>query len=174
MEMTLDLHSRQVAVEAELLRRVPRGDGLHEWSLTFVELPDQTCDLIRSHVFTALRHARARGEAESDQGERERPHRHSRYAGPPLSSIARHGQEPAIGRRVPGSEAVWIRYGTRHRTRPAHQHVSRQAPRSQFLRMDMKPRLRASAQNWLVARSYSTWNTALPAATNGVSRSHSR
>ncbi|WP_448615313.1 PilZ domain-containing protein [Modestobacter sp. URMC 112] len=60
MDMTLDLHSRVVDVGAELLRRVPREDVLHEWSLTFVELPEQTCDLIRSHVFTALRNARAR------------------------------------------------------------------------------------------------------------------
>ena len=37
------------------------SDQLHEWSLRFVQLPEAAKDLIRSHVFTALRNARARG-----------------------------------------------------------------------------------------------------------------
>jgi hypothetical protein len=36
---------------------------LHEWSLTFTAMPEAAQDLVRSHVFTALRNARARGLA---------------------------------------------------------------------------------------------------------------
>ncbi|SDY26203.1 hypothetical protein SAMN05661080_02886 [Modestobacter sp. DSM 44400] len=45
----------------EFIRRVPRPDQLHEWSLKFLELPEVAEDLIRSQVFTALRNARSRG-----------------------------------------------------------------------------------------------------------------
>jgi hypothetical protein len=57
----LDLHSEQLVAEVSLVRRRPRPDRLHEWSLRFHQLPDPAADLIRSHVFTALRNARARG-----------------------------------------------------------------------------------------------------------------
>jgi hypothetical protein len=56
----LDLHSTQLVAEVALLRRRPRPDSLHEWSLRFLGMPDPAADLIRSHVFTALREARAR------------------------------------------------------------------------------------------------------------------
>jgi hypothetical protein len=45
------------------VRRRRRNDSLHEWSLRFLALPPSSADLIRSHVFTALRNARARGLA---------------------------------------------------------------------------------------------------------------
>ncbi|NIH67312.1 PilZ domain-containing protein [Modestobacter marinus] len=59
--LSLDLWSDELVTEVALVRRRPRQDNLHEWSLRFVDLPDPAADLIRSHVFTALRHARARG-----------------------------------------------------------------------------------------------------------------
>jgi hypothetical protein len=61
--LTLDLYSDELATEVSLVHRRPRQDNLHEWSLTFVALPEPAADLIRSHVFTALRNARARGIA---------------------------------------------------------------------------------------------------------------
>jgi len=57
----LDLYSDELVTEVALVRRRPRQDNLHEWSLRFLGLPDPAADLIRSHVFTALRNARARG-----------------------------------------------------------------------------------------------------------------
>jgi hypothetical protein len=45
----------------EFARRRHRTDQLHEWTLRFLQLPESATDLIRSHVFTALRNARARG-----------------------------------------------------------------------------------------------------------------
>jgi hypothetical protein len=58
---TLDLYSDVLVTEVALFRRRPRPDHLHEWSLRFLALPESAADLIRSHVFTALRNARARG-----------------------------------------------------------------------------------------------------------------
>ena len=63
MTLSLDLYSDALTTEVELIRRRPREDDLNEWSLRFVELPESAADLIRSHVFTALRNARARGLA---------------------------------------------------------------------------------------------------------------
>jgi hypothetical protein len=60
---TLDLYSDELVTEVALVRRRPRTDNLHEWSLRFLALPEPAADLIRSHVFTALRNARARGLA---------------------------------------------------------------------------------------------------------------
>jgi c-di-GMP-binding flagellar brake protein YcgR len=59
--LILDLYSDQLEVNVEFVRRRPREDQLHEWSLRFHALPESATDLIRSHVFTALRNARARG-----------------------------------------------------------------------------------------------------------------
>ena len=59
--LVLDLYSDQLDTEVEFVRRRPREDQLHEWSLQFLGLPESASDLIRSHVFTALRNARARG-----------------------------------------------------------------------------------------------------------------
>jgi hypothetical protein len=59
--LRLDLYSDELVTEVALVRRRPRQDNLHEWSLRFVDLPEPAADLIRSHVFTALRNARARG-----------------------------------------------------------------------------------------------------------------
>src|SRR3712207_2836378 len=58
--LQLDLYSDELVTEAALVRRRPRQDNLHEWSLRFLDLPEPAADLIRSHVFTALRNARAR------------------------------------------------------------------------------------------------------------------
>jgi hypothetical protein len=63
MTVDLDLYSDTLHAEVELVRRRPREDQLHEWSLRFVTLPEAAADLIRSHVFTALRNARSRGLA---------------------------------------------------------------------------------------------------------------
>jgi len=63
MVCKLDLYSDELITEVALVRRRPRQDNLHEWSLRFVDLPEPAADLIRSHVFTALRNARARGLA---------------------------------------------------------------------------------------------------------------
>ncbi|WP_222194479.1 PilZ domain-containing protein [Modestobacter italicus] len=63
LALQLDLYSDQLVTEVALVRRRPRQDNLHEWSLRFVALPEPSADLIRSHVFTALRNARARGLA---------------------------------------------------------------------------------------------------------------
>jgi PilZ domain len=63
MGLRLDLYSDELVTEVALIRRRPREDALHEWSLRFVDLPESAEDLIRSHVFTALRNARARGLA---------------------------------------------------------------------------------------------------------------
>ncbi len=59
----LDLRSEELVAEVAVIRRRPRPDSLHEWSLRFLGMPDPAADLIRSHVFTALRNARARGLA---------------------------------------------------------------------------------------------------------------
>ena len=59
--LVLDLYSDQLSTEVEFVRRRPREDQLHEWSLRFLALPESAADLIRSHVFTALRNARSRG-----------------------------------------------------------------------------------------------------------------
>jgi PilZ domain len=61
LQLTLDLYSDELVTDVMLVRRRPRQDSLHEWSLRFVALPPASADLIRSHVFTALRNARARG-----------------------------------------------------------------------------------------------------------------
>ncbi|MBB3677807.1 flagellar brake protein [Modestobacter versicolor] len=61
--LRLDLYSDELVTEVALVRRRPRQDNLHEWSLRFLDLPEPAADLIRSHVFTALRNARARGLA---------------------------------------------------------------------------------------------------------------
>jgi hypothetical protein len=61
--LKLDLYSDELVTEVALVRRRPRQDNLHEWSLRFLGLPEPAADLIRSHVFTALRNARARGLA---------------------------------------------------------------------------------------------------------------
>jgi c-di-GMP-binding flagellar brake protein YcgR len=61
IELVLDLYSDQLATQVEFVRRRKRDDQLHEWSLKFSQLPEAAADLIRSHVFTALRNARARG-----------------------------------------------------------------------------------------------------------------
>jgi c-di-GMP-binding flagellar brake protein YcgR len=61
IELVLDLYSDQLATQVEFVRRRKREDQLHEWSLKFSQLPEAAGDLIRSHVFTALRNARARG-----------------------------------------------------------------------------------------------------------------
>jgi hypothetical protein len=61
--LRLDLYSDELITEVALVRRRPRQDNLHEWSLRFLALPEPAADLIRSHVFTALRNARARGLA---------------------------------------------------------------------------------------------------------------
>ena len=61
LALNLDLYSDVLVTEALLVRRLPRQDQLLEWSLRFVELPESAADLIRSHVFTALRNARSRG-----------------------------------------------------------------------------------------------------------------
>ena len=63
LTLHLDLYSDELLTEVRLVRRRPRQDNLHEWSLRFVGLPEASADLIRSHVFTALRNARARGLA---------------------------------------------------------------------------------------------------------------
>jgi PilZ domain len=63
LQLTLDLYSDELVTDVMLVRRRPRQDSLHEWSLRFVALPPASADLIRSHVFTALRNARARGLA---------------------------------------------------------------------------------------------------------------
>ena len=63
MACKLDLYSDELITEVALVRRRPRQDNLHEWSLRFTDLPEPAADLIRSHVFTALRNARARGLA---------------------------------------------------------------------------------------------------------------
>jgi hypothetical protein len=63
LTLQLDLYSDELVTEVRLVRRRPREDALHEWSLRFVDLPEAYADLIRSHVFTALRNARARGLA---------------------------------------------------------------------------------------------------------------
>ncbi|MGY5884428.1 PilZ domain-containing protein [Modestobacter lacusdianchii] len=63
LSLRLDLYSDELVTEVALVRRRPRQDNLHEWSLRFVALPEPAADLIRSHVFTALRNARARGLA---------------------------------------------------------------------------------------------------------------
>jgi hypothetical protein len=60
LRLTLDLYSDELVTEVALVRRRPRDDNRHEWSLRFPELPESAADLIRSHVFTALRNARAR------------------------------------------------------------------------------------------------------------------
>jgi PilZ domain len=60
MRVTVDLYSDVVQAGVQLTRRVRREDGLLEWSLEFLDLPEPAADLIRSHVFTALRNARAR------------------------------------------------------------------------------------------------------------------
>ena len=59
--LMLDLYSDQLDTQVEFIRRRRRDDQLHEWSLRFLQLPEPAKDLIRSHVFTALRNARARG-----------------------------------------------------------------------------------------------------------------
>jgi hypothetical protein len=59
--LVLDLYSDQLETQVEFVRRRPRTDSLHEWSLKFTVLPEAATDLIRSHVFTALRNARSRG-----------------------------------------------------------------------------------------------------------------
>jgi hypothetical protein len=59
--LVLDLYSDQLTTQVEFVRRRPREDSLHEWSLKFTTLPESAQDLIRSHVFTALRNARSRG-----------------------------------------------------------------------------------------------------------------
>jgi hypothetical protein len=56
----LDLYSDELVTEVTFSRRRPREDALHGWSVHFVDLPEPAADLIRSHVFTALRNARAR------------------------------------------------------------------------------------------------------------------
>ncbi len=56
----LDLYSDELVTEVTLNRRRRREDSLHQWSLHFVDLPEPAADLVRSHVFTALRNARAR------------------------------------------------------------------------------------------------------------------
>jgi len=61
LALNLDLYSDVLDCNALLVRRLPREDQLLEWSLRFVDLPEPAADLIRSHVFTALRNARARG-----------------------------------------------------------------------------------------------------------------
>ena len=61
MTLKLDLYSDELVTEVAMVRRRPRQDNLHEWSLRFLGLPEPAADLIRSHVFTALRNARARG-----------------------------------------------------------------------------------------------------------------
>ena len=63
LTLRLDLYSDELVTEVALVRRRPREDNLHEWSLRFIALPEPAADLIRSHVFTALRNARARGLA---------------------------------------------------------------------------------------------------------------
>jgi hypothetical protein len=63
LTLQLDLYSDLLLTEVALIRRRPRQDALHEWSLRFLALPEPSADLIRSHVFTALRNARARGLA---------------------------------------------------------------------------------------------------------------
>ena len=63
LTLRLDLYSDELVTEVRLVRRRPRQDALHEWSMRFVDLPEPAADLIRSHVFTALRNARARGLA---------------------------------------------------------------------------------------------------------------
>lgn len=61
IQLVLDLYSDQLSTEVEFVRRRPREDTLHEWSLRFLALPESAADLIRTHVFTALRNARSRG-----------------------------------------------------------------------------------------------------------------
>ncbi|MGY1856367.1 PilZ domain-containing protein [Modestobacter sp. SYSU DS0290] len=61
MTLRLDLWSDELVTEVQMVRRRPRQDQLHEFSLAFVGLPESAADLIRSHVFTALRNARTRG-----------------------------------------------------------------------------------------------------------------
>jgi hypothetical protein len=56
----LDLYSDELVTEVTLNRRRRREDSLHQWSVHFVDLPEPAADLVRSHVFTALRNARAR------------------------------------------------------------------------------------------------------------------
>jgi PilZ domain-containing protein len=63
MPLTLDFYSDVLSTEVELICRRPRRDHVHEWSLRFAALPEPAEDLIRSHVFTALRNARARSIA---------------------------------------------------------------------------------------------------------------
>ncbi|WP_369135158.1 PilZ domain-containing protein [Modestobacter sp. I12A-02662] len=63
LSLALDLYSDELVTPVQLVRRRRRNDSLHEWSLRFVALPPASADLIRSHVFTALRNARARGLA---------------------------------------------------------------------------------------------------------------
>jgi len=60
LRLQLDLYSDELVTEVALVGRRPRQDNLHEWSLRFLDLPEPAADLIRSHVFTALRNARAR------------------------------------------------------------------------------------------------------------------
>ncbi|GAB4080797.1 PilZ domain-containing protein [Modestobacter muralis] len=63
LSLRLNLYSDELVIPVVIVRRKPREDALHEWSLRFVDLPEASADLIRSHVFTALRNARARGLA---------------------------------------------------------------------------------------------------------------
>lgn len=63
LTLQLDLYSDELVIPVVIVRRRPRQDNLHEWSMRFIGLPDASADLIRSHVFTALRNARARGLA---------------------------------------------------------------------------------------------------------------
>ncbi|MFQ1002019.1 flagellar brake protein [Modestobacter sp. SSW1-42] len=63
LTLRLDLYSDELFLPVAIVRRRPREDSLHEWSMRFVGLPESAADLIRSHVFTALRNARARGLA---------------------------------------------------------------------------------------------------------------
>ena len=61
--LRLDLYSDELLTEVALVRPERRQDDLHEWSLRFLDLPESAADLVRAHVFTALRNARARGLA---------------------------------------------------------------------------------------------------------------
>ncbi len=61
LQLRLDLRPTALVTEVALVSRRPREDKLHEWSLRYLALPDPAAELIRSHVSTALRIARARG-----------------------------------------------------------------------------------------------------------------
>ncbi len=61
LDVVVDLDGHRLATKAEVIRRHPREDDHTELSLRFVGLGEKREDLIRRHVFAALRDLRSRG-----------------------------------------------------------------------------------------------------------------